>query len=355
VPRKNVERLPIAIQTLYADLVERAWSGDLAELAAGGGSAYTREASERKYWYWQPSTRGGVRPSARYIGPDTQQVRSRIERLSDTADNLKERRDMVRSLRAARLPVPDSLTGDVVEAFAKAGVFRLRAVLVGSVAFQSYAGLLGVRVPSTLSRTDDIDIAQFHAIALLVEDRIDRDLEKILKDVDPRFEGIPDPMDTRRTMRYALRIGSEERFSVDVLSPLRGPERGRLTELRALRSNAQLLRFLDYLLYQEVNAVCLHGAGVPINVPAPERYALHKLLVAQMRHAIPKSQAKARKDLEQAAALINVLNEVRKGDLNDAWEELRNNGPSWQHKADRSLLQLSTETREILAPEMHPR
>lgn len=155
-------------------------------------------------------------------------------------------------------------------------------------------------------------------------------------------------MDSRRTLRYALRIGREERFSVDVLCPLRGPERDRITRLRALRSHAQLLRFLDFLLYQEVNAVVLHGAGIPINVPDPTRFALHKLLVSQMRIAIPRSQEKAKKDLEQAEALITVLARQRPGDLNDLWEDLRERGPSWRRKADRGVLQLSEETRALL-------
>jgi hypothetical protein len=34
-----IEKLPISIQTLYADLVERAWSGSVSELTGRGGSA----------------------------------------------------------------------------------------------------------------------------------------------------------------------------------------------------------------------------------------------------------------------------------------------------------------------------
>ncbi|MEQ9609594.1 MAG: GSU2403 family nucleotidyltransferase fold protein [Kiloniellaceae bacterium] len=345
----KINELPIAVQTVYADLVEKAWTGDLAQLAAGPGAPYKRETGGRAYWYWQPATEHGRRrPSARYIGPDNEATRKRLDALNDQAAGLRERRDMVRSLRGARLPYPDALTGDVLAAMAEAGVFRLRAVLVGSVAFQSYIGMLGVRLPASLSRTGDVDLAQFHAIALAVEDEIDRDLEEVLKAVDKRFTAVLDPMDSRRTLRYALRIGKEERFSVDVLCPLRGPERDRKTRLRALRSHAQLLRFLDFLLYQEVNAVVLHGAGIPINVPDPTRFALHKLLVSQMRIAIPRSQEKAKKDLDQAEALITVLARQRPGDLKDLWEDLRERGPSWRRKADRSLLQLSEETRALL-------
>ncbi len=282
-------------------------------------------------------------------GADTVQVRHRLQALEDDKAVRQQRRDMVRSLRAAGLPTPDRLTGDVLAALAKAGAFRLRAAIVGSVAFQCYPGLLGVKLPASLARTGDLDLAQFHAISLAVEDRLDEDLGSVLQQVDPRFQTIPDPFDPKRIIRYALKTETgQERYSVEVLSPLRGPDRGRLTRLRALRADARLLRFLDFLLYQEQNATVLHGNGIPVNVPAPERFALHKLLVAQMRHAIPRAQIKAKKDLDQARALLDVLLEDRPWDVADIWTELRDRGPSWRHKADRSLQLLPAEMRARL-------
>ena len=59
------------------------------------------------------------------------------------------------------------MTGDVVEALWKAGFFRLRGVLVGTAAFQAYAGLLGVKLGSTALITSDVDLAQFHSTSLL--------------------------------------------------------------------------------------------------------------------------------------------------------------------------------------------
>lgn len=72
----NIEELPISVQTLYADLVQRAWSGNLSAITSGGGSTYSREVKGRLYWYWQPPTdQDGKRPSARYIGPDNAQTK----------------------------------------------------------------------------------------------------------------------------------------------------------------------------------------------------------------------------------------------------------------------------------------
>lgn len=347
------EELPIAIQTIYADLVQRAWTGNLLALTSQGGSAYSREVKGRLYWYWQPPTAAdGKRPSAKYIGPDSEETRNRLQEMQDNVENLRQRRDMVRALRAARLPVPDAMSGNIMAAMAGAGVFRLRAAVIGSVAFQTYPAMLGVHLPSTLSRTGDLDIGQFQSIAIAVEDKIDPDLESVLKTVDKRFEAIPNPLDTRQTLRYALRVGGDERFSVDVLSPMRGPDRERTGNLPALRTGAQFLRYLDYLLYQEVNSVALHGAGIPINVPDPTRYALHKLVVSQMRRMEdPLSAAKSRKDLDQAHALIGVLAVQRPDELKDLWQELCDRGPSWRQKAIAAVRQLPEETAMALGEE----
>lgn len=158
----TIEELPIAIQTIFADLVHRAWTGNISALTSQGGSAYTCEARGRLYWYWQPPTApDGNRPSAKYIGPDNDQTRAHLQELRDHVENLRQRRDMVRALRAARLPVPDRMSGDIMAAMAEAGVFRLRATVIGSVAFQTYSGLLGYHLPASFSRTGDLDIAQF--------------------------------------------------------------------------------------------------------------------------------------------------------------------------------------------------
>src|SRR3546814_17478277 len=106
----------------------------------GAGSAYSRQAGDKQYWYWQPPTgKDGTRPSAFYLGRDTPEVRDRIAAMAGPrAPAMRERRDMVRALRAARLPIPDRLTGAVMAALAEAGVFRLRDAIIGSIRFQSY-------------------------------------------------------------------------------------------------------------------------------------------------------------------------------------------------------------------------
>jgi hypothetical protein len=344
----KIDRLSIPLQTLYADLLDRAWGSDLAELMAGGGSPYHRTVKDRRYWYWKSSPDAHGHRTTKYLGPETDELLHRLTTAKDISAIRKDRASSVRILRDARLPVPDRLSGAILEALSSAGAFRLRAVVVGSVAFQCYAPLLGVRFPASVARTADLDIAQFHSVALAVDDEIDADLLTVLRRVDDRFQAVASPMDGRQSMRYALRAGAQDLFSVDILCPLRGKSRGSLTALKALRANAQVLRFLDFLLYREINAVALYHQGIPVNVPAPERYALHKLIVSQLRIDTPASQAKSRKDLQQADALVRVLAADRPDELREAWEEIRARGPSWRTKLDRATRQLPDDTRQVL-------
>jgi hypothetical protein len=345
---RDVRPLSIPLQTIYAELVDRAWSGDFAELMAAGGTPYTREVNGKLFWYWRTASAHGVRPAPKYLGPDSEAMRARIMVQKDLAAIRKERRDLVRALRSANMPGPDRLTGNILAALAAAGAFRLRAVLIGSVAFQCYLPLLGVRFPATIARTGDLDLAQFHSVSVAVEDEMEADLLSVLRQVDSRFQPIMSPADSRKIMRYAIQVGTQEEFSVEVLCPLRGPIRENFTVLKSLRGSAQILKHLDFLIYREVNAVALHGPGIPVNVPAPERFAMHKLIVSQLRIDTPRSQQKARKDLQQADALVRVLASDRPDDLKDAWNELRQRGPAWRLKADRAVAQLPDDTRQIL-------
>ncbi len=255
---------------------------------------------------------------------------------------------MVRSLRAARMPGPDALSGNVLAALAEAGAFRPRAVLVGSLAFQCYPPMLGFRPSAVLARTGDVDIGQLSAISIAVKDRMEPDLPAVLKTVDSRFEAVPSPFDPHSVLRYALRDGRQERLSVDILTPLRGPPRDRSVHRPALGGEGQPLRFLDFLIYQEIEAVVLHGPGLPVKVPAPERFAVHKLLVASRRRPDAVGRGKARKDLAQADILCRVLGQDRPYDLADAWKEIVSRGPAWAQAAERGKEGLSPEAREFL-------
>jgi hypothetical protein len=64
----------------------------------------------------------------------------------------------------------------------------------------------------------------------------------------------------------------------------------------------------------------LANTAALVNVPAPARFALHKLLAEQLRPA--SFAAKAKKDILQAVQVLEVLVEDRPGDIALAWTAL---------------------------------
>jgi hypothetical protein len=85
---------------------------------------------------------------------------------------------------------------------------------------------------------------------------------------------------------------------------------------------------------------------VLLNVPSPERFALHKLLVSAVR---PSAMAvKAQKDRQQALQLITVLLEEAPDGLAEAHADLIARGDGWRRKLAQGLEQSRrTEPRVI--------
>ncbi|CAX23061.1 protein of unknown function [Methylorubrum extorquens DM4] len=156
------------------------------------------------HWYFDLPVQGKVTRS--YVGPQSDpEITKRVEAFAEIKNDLRARRKLVSTLtREAGLPAPERFTGNVVQAMASAGLFRLRGVLVGTVAFQCYPGLLGVRFPSTALQTGDVDFAQFHSVSAAADDTLPPMLD-VLKDLGQTFREIPHRIDGRRSTRFPQR------------------------------------------------------------------------------------------------------------------------------------------------------
>jgi hypothetical protein len=333
-----LETLPLPFQTLYAELVDRCSLAEFARDFPDDTSFYKRTIKGRDYWYGQG--REGGRKWTKYVGPDNEGTRLRIAQHGRIQHAARERRELVTALIRTGLPSPLRLAGDLLKALAQAGIFRKRAVLVGTVAYQTYAPMLGVRLPLAATVTNDLDIAQFSQVSVAIgtEDRAAPVID-VLRSVDATFT--PVPRLERGAPSFAFQNRSQ--FRVEFLAPNRGPDRDKAVRLPAIGSMALHLRFLDFLIRSEAPAVVLHDGGVLVNVPAPARYALHKLIVARRRTA---TSAKIDKDVSQAAALIEILASSRRQELGEAWEELRQRGPRWRRLAQEGIEMLPEAARE---------
>ncbi len=79
---------------------------------------------------------------------------------------------------------------------------------------------------------------------------------------------------------------------IEFLTPAFGEEN--LRDLPALGVSAQALNYLNYLIAKPIAAAALYRAGILVQVPRPERYAIHKLIVADRRRDGPERLKAAR-------------------------------------------------------------
>jgi hypothetical protein len=328
----------LVVQTTYAELLERCASTAFSDAFPEDGTFTSKTINGRRYWYFQVRTAKGR--SQRYVGPESPELLERIAHHREARDDERERRALVSTLvRSFGLPPPIPQIGDIVSALARVGIFGLRRVLVGTVAYQSYSAMLGIRLPGALLQTYDVDIAQFTNVSVAVGDQTPPMLE-VLKAVDKTFREIPHTSGRRGVTSYAAKGG----LRVDFVTPNEGPDTDEPQSLPALQTDAQPLRFLDFLIHEPAQAVILHGPGIYVQVPAPERYAVHKLILARRR---PPGVAKRDKDLQQAAALVEALAQKRPEELKLAWEEAHERGPKWRKLLLDGMSRLAPHARDL--------
>ncbi|OYX76667.1 MAG: hypothetical protein B7Y77_02565, partial [Bradyrhizobium sp. 35-63-5] len=325
------------MQTNYAELLERCAAAAFATSFPQDGTFIKKTVKGRRYWYFQSSTENGR--TQKYVGPETPELLAHIEHHKEARDVERERRALVAALvRSFRLPRPKAEIGNAIEALAKAGVFRLRGVLVGTVAYQTYPAMLGVTLPNPSLLTDDIDIAQFDDVSVAVNDRTPSIVD-ILKKADGTFRAVP-TMHGGRVTSYVAKDG----LRVEFLTPNREPDTDSPRALPALQTDAQPLRFLDFLIYESEQAVVLHGAGVLVLVPSPQRYAVHKLIISRRRRG---GNIKRDKDIQQAEALLGILSDKRPYELGEVWNEAFERGHAWQQAITEGMTQIDASVRDL--------
>jgi hypothetical protein len=337
-----MQNINLQFRTMFAELIQQSLDDRFLQDFSTDGSFYIVKVKNQGYWYYSSNMIDGKR-KRHYVGPASDEdITHRVQEFKQLKTNASTRRSMVLALNRVGLPSPDIFTGNIVEALSNSGFFRLRGVLVGTVAFQTYAGMLGVRFPNATLQTGDSDFAQFHSISVAVEDSLPPML-KILNAVDPSFRDIPHQMDARKTTKYQ----NENGFQVDFLTPNTGSDdySGKPTTMPALGgASAVPLRFLDFLIHEPKRSVLLHKYGVGVTVPLPERYAVHKLIVASRRRT--DDYMKASKDVWQSGILIEALIQMRMEDLLfDAFKEAVGRGSAWKQAIEAGLKMSTPETR----------
>jgi hypothetical protein len=331
----DMKSLELVFQTMLVELRHRTFGATRASDFPLTGRFVKNTSKGREFWYFADGD------SRRYVGKkDDPELTKRVEEFAVLKEDFRARRKLVsKLLREGGLHAPDKMTGGVIDAMAAAGLFRLGAVVVGTVAYQTYAGILGVRLPLTNVAIGDVELVQDCSIVEEAGCSLPHLLSS-LQTIDPTFRALPNRTDKVRVTtfenrsRYRVQFLTPDRESADVIGPAS-------PMVPSGAANPETLCSLDFLIREPMRTVLLHKAGVPMAVPAPERYAVHHCIIATKRGEGRGAALKRDMDIRQAENLIEALMSTRRQlVLSRAWQEAWDRGQTWREAltAGREML-----------------
>ncbi|MCJ2121631.1 GSU2403 family nucleotidyltransferase fold protein [Methylobacterium sp. J-077] len=349
--------LSLAQHTLFAELLDQGLEDLFDPDFPENGSFLVRRRTNRagairSYAYYQgyrPAAEGrdGGRRYSCYVGPtDDPAIGEQIARFKRIKAVRAERSSTVDALVGAGLPRPLATIGRMVEELAKAGLFPSRAVLIGAAAYQTYSGVLGVRLSKALSTINDDSVARANPIAVYLKDPVPGGLDG-LYGVGPSLApamGITDDVG-------ATRFPSKGLFHLGLLTAPHDGDRhsSKLVATLEQRIAAQPAQLLDFLTDQPVRSIVLYGPGIAVTIPSPERYAVHALIVHGQQGTGVDDQVRTTSNLAQATELIEALDLVgRRSAIERMFAEAWEREPNWRTHLLDSLSALPEAPGTIL-------
>jgi hypothetical protein len=214
------------------------------------------------------------------------------------------------------------------------GVFSAGATLVGSHAFGVLINQMGIRAAAYA--TEDVDVARREALAF---DRVPEvSFLDMLRDSGIHFIEVPQ-LDHKKPSSSFKQQGVS-RFHVDLLVPSPNSEI-HIVEVPELKAHATALPFLSYVLGQtQMSTVLAREGCCPVRIPVAERFAVHKLVVSQLR---TNRDAKTEKDIFQASVILAALGEKYPGAIEAAVMDLPISARTHFVKASTQALDLLQE------------
>lgn len=340
-------RLDLATRTLFAEFGETVRSRSAIESQPADAKTYTRKRVKGKvYWYEQRYEGGQARQT--YFGPSNKEndfhVSKEKERSRNDKSALKKlvaiEARQAAMLRRSGLPVLDRRMAVLLKRFSDVGLIHRDGVLVGTLAYSAYAGMLGCVLERSTLMTQDIDIAR--------DDRVEVwsrviDLKSLFTERGLECREVPSISKKALPSSYITLDG----IRIDFLVPSRGKAKEIVRMPRVTGAGATSLHFLDYAIDDPVEAVLVAPqGGILVTVPRPERFAIHKLIVAAYRSVT--ETGKREKDLHQANHLISVLAQDRNRELKAAFRNATKAGRKWERAIRKSLEFVPDEIRKAL-------
>lgn len=307
-------RHSLGLAAIHSDLENHAAAQEEV-LTGTPGSVIVRRNAAGSTFYVRQHYDALRRKRDRYLAgpagsPEADAIADRWRaRIAESNDVIRSAKMLLREGYHGLEPKPFAAIAPLVDH----GLFRAGAVLVGSHAFGAIANKLGIRVSAF--PTEDIDIARPQALKLAAS--APGGFLGLLKASGIAFVAVPefDP----RTPSTKFKEAGRSRFQVDLLAPAAGRE-ATIRAVPELDAHATALPHLGYLTaVTQPGIVISHHGVAAVRIPVPERFAVHKLVVSELRTG---RSAKSAKDLRQAAILLAATAELFPGSVSEAWEAL---------------------------------
>ena len=302
-----------SLNVLYADIARQASQLRAVFCGTPGSIVTHRRASGAAYYSRQYYDADGKQRED-YIGAvgdaDAEAAAAALrERMAQTKETVGD----IRMLSREGFAIADSKSYATLASLHNHRVFAAGAVLIGSHAFGALLNQLGIRAATYA--TEDIDIARREKLAF--EEKPSASLLQMLQQSGIPFVEVPQ-LNVRQPSSSFKEKG-KSRFHVDLLVPAAG-EQQTLVAVPELQAHATGLPYLKYLLgiAQDLPILAREGCCL-VKAPAPERFALHKLITARIR---ANRSAKSDKDIFQATVLVAALGEKHPGALEEAYDAL---------------------------------
>ena len=318
-----------ALTTLFGSIDGNAKAG-FPVFSGSAGSISTRKNQNGVEYYVHRFYGGDGTQQEVYIGTVVE-AEQKAQLLRDQINEVKALTPELRLLVREGFQVTDAKTYATLASLHLHGLFAAGATLIGSHAFGVLINQMGVR--ATAYATEDVDVARREVLAF--EQLPEKSFLAMLRDSGIHFVEVPQFDSRQPSSSYKQRGVS--RFHVDLLVPSPDNEM-HIVEVPELQAHATALPYLSYVLGQTQMATLISREGCcPVRVPVPERFAIHKLVVSQLR---TNRDAKTEKDIYQAAVILASLGERYPGAIEVAVKDLPTSACKYLLRASTSAIAL---------------
>jgi hypothetical protein len=292
----KIKKFDVSLRTVYAQAKELATAQKAVPLLTAG-SLQTEQRAGGKFVYRYRYNAAGKR-LAEYLGPEADATTAeKVERAKEEIGDQAAITEYSQKLRRIGFHSADNSTLVTLASLFNAGVFSGGGVLVGTHAFGTILNELGVT--AAVPMTEDVDVvARSVELAALPEGGF----IEVLKQTGLPFHEVPSLK--RRAASTSFKVRGSA-LKVDLLVPARGKPYESV-KIPGLGAHAMGLPYLEYLLKATMLSVVIgRDRIVPVTVPHPGWFCLHKLALYELRSG--SDNAKREKDLFQAVLLAAAL------------------------------------------------